>query len=295
MAMWLGASTGAIPKISAMGIPEYTFSNIEGLRRYVAVNGKALDEGGSKAQYHAVHGVPASVFDEIDGTGLAGARLRYDHDKSDLIIKLMPSLRHDAAHLILIKAIETRVLRMGLDEYKLYPTGSTMYKGNSGAKQGDSGVKPVPEREKESDWPTLVVECGVSENIRELQADSNWWLTNSKGDVKIVILVLVNLEGRTLAIEKRQLVADSTSPSTRIWSTQEFRAPAATARVDVSWDVTGTDFVVSGPLTIEFESILLRPSVPPEEDLVFTRQDLGKLAKMILSGLQQRPGTNAGH
>lgn len=33
----------------------------------------------------------------------------------------------------------------------------------------------------------------------------------------------------------------------------------------------------------------------PEEDLVFTRQDLAKLAKAILSGLQQRPGTNAGH
>lgn len=113
--------------------------------------------------------------------------------------------------------------------------------------------------------------------------------------MKIVILVLVNLEGRTLAIEKRQLVADSTSPLTQLWSTQEFRALAATARVDISWDVAGMDFVVSDPLTIEFESILLRPPVPPEEDLVFTRQDLGKLAKVILSGLQQRPGTNAGH
>lgn len=140
-------------------------------------------------------------------------------------------------------------------------------------------MKPVPEREDESDWPTLVVECGVSENIRELRADSNWWLTNSTGDVKIVMLVSVNLEGRTLAIEKRQLVADSTSASTRI---------------DISWDVTGTDFVVSDSLTIEFESILLRPPVLPEEDLVFTRQDLEKLAKAILSGLQRRPDTNTG-
>lgn len=76
-----------------------------------------------------------------------------------MIIKLMPSLRHDAAHLILVRAIETRASRMGLDEYELYPTGSATYKGNFGGKQGDSGVKPVPEPEKESDWPTLVVEC----------------------------------------------------------------------------------------------------------------------------------------
>ena len=178
---------------------------------------------------------------------------------------------------------------MGLDEYKLYPTGSVMYKGNSCRKQGDSGVKPVPERAKELDWPTLVVECGVSENIRDLRADSNWWLTDSKGDVKIVILVLMDLEGRALAIEKRQLVADSTSQPTQIWSTQEFCTPATTARFDISWDVAGANFVASDPLTIEFENILLRPPVLPEEDRVFTGRDLAKLAKAILSGLQQRP------
>lgn len=45
-----------------MEIPEYTFSNIEDLKKYVVVNGKALDEGGLKAQYHAVHRVPTSVL-----------------------------------------------------------------------------------------------------------------------------------------------------------------------------------------------------------------------------------------
>lgn len=68
-----------------------------------------------------------------------------------------------------------------------------------------------------SDWPTLVVE-----NIKQLLIDSNWWLINSKGDVKMVILVLMNLDSRTSLIEKRQFVTySSTSPScTLTWSSQ---------------------------------------------------------------------------
>lgn len=53
-------------------------------------------------------------------------------------------------------------LQMEVDEYKPFPTGSATYKGNTSGKQGDWGVKPVPERERETDWPTLVIECGIS-------------------------------------------------------------------------------------------------------------------------------------
>lgn len=155
-----------------MDMPEHTFSTAEDLKKYITTQARLHQGGKSPAQYHAVHSVPPSVFDNIDKNGLAGARLKYDYNTNDLIIKLMPSLRHDATHLILIKAIETRVLQMGVDEYRLFPTGSTTYKGNSSGKQGDSGVKPVPERKGESAWPTLVVECGVGENINQLRIDS---------------------------------------------------------------------------------------------------------------------------
>ena len=99
----------------------------------------------------------------------------------------------------------------------------------------------------------------------------------------------MNLDGRTLLIEKRQLVADSSSPPScpRIWSNQEFRKAATTARITISWDAERMNFLVSNELIIEFEHLFLKSPVAPEHDLVFTRQDLSKLAKAILSGLDQ--------
>lgn len=53
------------------------------------------------------------VFEDLDNTGLDSTRLQYDYDKNDLIIRLMPSLLHDAAHLLFIGAITTQIIQMG--------------------------------------------------------------------------------------------------------------------------------------------------------------------------------------
>lgn len=63
-------------------------------------------------------------------------------------------------------------------------------------------------------------------------------------------------------------------------------SPGGAVRVNV---------VVSNQLMIAFKDLLSRHPVPLEQGLVFNRQELEKLAKVILSSLQQRPDTNAGH
>lgn len=57
-----------------------------------------------------------------------------------------------------------------------------------------------------------------------------------------------------------------------------------TAHVEVFWDILGTSVAASGQLIIEFEDLLLRSPVPPEEDIVFSREDLQNLTTDILSG-----------
>lgn len=268
-------------------LPEDTFVSLKDLKRFVSNHGRALRKGISKQQFCVIHQVPVEVFEDLDKTGLDSTRLQYNYDKNDLIIKFMPSLEHDAAHLLFIKAIETQVIQMDLKHNKLYPTGTTTYKGKACGKQGDSGLKPIPERRKKTDWPTLVVECGVSENLRELRGDASWWLTNSNGDVRIAILVLINLESRSLMIEKWQLVAPSsepTEPSTRVCSRHGSAKPMMTAHVEVFWDIPRKNVVGSDQLIIEFEDLLLRSPVPPEEDIVFSREDLQNLTTDILSG-----------
>jgi hypothetical protein len=45
------------------------------------------------------------------------------------------------------------------------------------AKEDDGGVKPVHERARKSDWPTLVFGCGVSKSLSRLRIDGAWGLT----------------------------------------------------------------------------------------------------------------------
>ncbi|KAJ5561488.1 hypothetical protein N7461_000249 [Penicillium sp. DV-2018c] len=51
-------------------------------------------------------------------------------------------------------------------------------------------IQPIPGRSTK--WPTVTVEVGVSEFYPKLKADAEWWLTNSRGDVKLVIIVSVS-------------------------------------------------------------------------------------------------------
>lgn len=270
---------------------ELTFVGLEDLRTFVSRHERTLGKGLSKIQYCMIHQVPVEVFEDLDETGLDNTRLQYDYDRNDLIIRFMPSIEHDAAHLLFIKAIETQVIQMGVKHNKLYPTGSTTYRGKTCGKQGDSGLKPIPERRKKTDWPTLVVECGVSENLRELRGDASWWLTNSNGEVRVVVLVLLNLQSRVLVVELWKLMAPGPEPgesSTRVCSgRRDFTKTTMTAHVEVSWDISGKTAVASDPLVIDFEDLLLRAPLPPEKDIIFTREDLQNFTIDVLSGSEK--------
>src|SRR5699024_10678319 len=59
-------------------------------------------------------------------------------------------------------------------------------------KEGGSTYKNRRVRRNDEDWPSLVVEAGNTEkSLPRLKADMRWWAESSKGNVHIVILLLV--------------------------------------------------------------------------------------------------------
>jgi hypothetical protein len=84
--------------------------------------------------------------------------------------------------------------------------GDTVIIVNEDENDGAYGLaQPVPGRNPK--WPTVVVEVGVSESYRKLRADAQWWLTNSRSDVKLVIIVSVsrktpNIKFETVALDQ---------------------------------------------------------------------------------------------
>lgn len=55
-----------------------------------------------------------------------------------------------------------------------------------------------------------VVEAGVSESLPRLRQDASWWLANSAGMVRIVILLPVRKSAKRLVIEGWQLAPPGT-------------------------------------------------------------------------------------
>lgn len=97
----------------------------------------------------------------------------YNFQTKDLIIKLISGVSHEAAHLYLTLCIVAKITAMGLGPEKLYFQGSATFKGSSSSKQGDSAIKPSPERRMEADWhmgkphPTLARRSMVACQLRK--------------------------------------------------------------------------------------------------------------------------------
>jgi len=147
---------------------------------------------------------------------------------------------------------------MGLYE-EICRTNAANYKGKDKSKQGDAAWVPYVRLEK-GDWPTLVMECAVTQTKHNLDAACRWWLSESHGKVKIVIAIDVDRKERKLHIEvwKRGLVGSRYFLRGR---QEEEEGPV----VDYQFDISGED---SGgaELTLDFKSVMLRDPVNDDDE-----------------------------
>jgi len=83
---------------------------------------------------------------------------------------------------------------MGIPVEEYCPVGAGRFHGQNSSK-GDSAFKPYSLRPNDTDWPTIVIESGVS--------DADWWLRKSESQVKIVIIISVKRAPPVVQIESR--------------------------------------------------------------------------------------------
>jgi hypothetical protein len=54
----------------------------------------------------------------------------------------------------------------------------------------------------EDEWPSFVIEVGVSESLAMLRRDAAFWITNSDGKTRIVILLSIDRRDRQILVER---------------------------------------------------------------------------------------------
>lgn len=185
----------------------------------------------------------------------------------------------------------TRILRIKLAEMKvrksdLIETGSAIFQGNQNSKRADSGFKPSRHRPGES-WPTLVIECAVSESLERLRGDGSRWLQNSEApqDVKIALLFRATKADRRIHIEMWE-ISDVPNPlASRAHPHPHKPSPTKIHELDIIGDDATCD-VIGAPLTLDFEKIFLREPRQGQGDIVFNIRDLKAYAANVWRGIE---------
>ncbi|KAG0638774.1 hypothetical protein HOY80DRAFT_905877 [Tuber brumale] len=187
----------------------------------------------------------------------------------------MPGWTHETASTMFSSMIGGKSVGMGL-QFEFVGTGSRTITAPAGRKEGDSTFCPFELRQPPQSWPTLVVESGASQSLGRLVVDSHWWLENSGGDVKIVILISVSETTRHIHFEKWEMVTTPDARVTRANPNPSRAIPTKTHELDITGDaVTGT------PLRLEFEKIMLRQPCAGEGDMIFDTELLKRFAATI--------------
>ncbi|GFF43317.1 LOW QUALITY PROTEIN: hypothetical protein IFM46972_07164 [Aspergillus udagawae] len=116
-------------------------------------------------------------------------------------------------------------------------------------------------------WPTAVIESGFSQSISSLASVPRWWLTDSKGDVKIVLIILISQIRREISVE----IAEPSK-----------KGGGVTQRVVISQLTAQGQIRISGaPLVLHFGRVFLRPAGPNEGDIEFGTGDLERIASKV--------------
>jgi hypothetical protein len=270
--------------------PIYRFTGIPDLRKHVRLQSDTLLAGRTSQQYLVFLGVTKKDLARIDRQRASiGKHTRMTHytDLDLLIIKLMPSAEHETVHIALSDEVNHKLEGMGLPRRSLVGLGATTCVGHNSSKEGDSTYKPRC-RDRKVDCPTIVFEAGLFKSLAGLRTDAQWWLTNSRGEVKIVIVISIVPDERSLRIEQWCMsLPTRPKPATRAFSNANSPlVPMSIQELTVIQNppippLPGTipTYAVTGaPLTLEFEKLLLRAPVPPEGNVILTVADLQAFA-----------------
>lgn len=146
-------------------------------------------------------------------------------------------------------------------------------------------MKPIPSRHLTTDWPTLVFESGLPEPLSRLRTDAKWWLTNSSGQVKIIILIDIDLDAQKPHIERWGMLHPPASrPLTRAAVAANNSVPTKVAEISIIQDIVTA--VSDVPLVLSFDDIFLQPPGPAEGDFVFSTNDLQNWSSSVWAGLE---------
>ncbi|CAK9190315.1 unnamed protein product [Sphagnum troendelagicum] len=269
-----------------MGYPNISptpFTNLVAFKRICLARSNRLVEGTQTLQYLAFTNVSQESLDEIDRTReerrgwLPRMTILYDGREEILIVKLIVGVMHEGVGTEFHSMLEAK-FRLLHVRSSLSGTGSGRFGRRGGrSKEADIGYKPRS-RPMIDDWPSFVVEIGVSESLAMLRRDAAFWITNSDGRTRIVIVLSINQRDRQILVEQWEEV-----PRIRPnWSTANYsRIPRLIQSLTLNAGVDYADPPLEIPAEKLFDGL---PQNLSGGEFLFTPDNLNEFNTSIWEG-----------
>jgi len=231
-----------------------------------------------------------------DRREMPGFRLFYLADHKLLMVTI-PTGQHERIHSYLDDSVVDQLRGMNITRDEWIGSGSqtshSKRPGASGSVQGDS-TRMTESRVERNSWPTLVIEVGHALPLNGLRLKMRWWFLASSHEAKIVLLAKLYRHLRLIRVEKWR---ERPYHRTGATMTRAAAAPSAVypyldqwVEIQMAPGITETDparlnpasHVVASdgprPLRLEFDALLDCQQGPGQGDILFTVQDMQRLA-----------------
>ncbi|OOF95831.1 hypothetical protein ASPCADRAFT_405533 [Aspergillus carbonarius ITEM 5010] len=251
--------------------PPKTFTNLTDVNKAIRTKVEKL-QAKDVTQYISYKHVSPQKFTWIDEHRdqlECKVRFAYYPDISTMIIKI-PTREHEITHTNIGETVTIQIRNMGIPRDEYLALGATIYVGPTASKKESDAAWINPTlRPKHDDWPFLVMEVGVSESLSRLRQDVAWWISNSRGQVRIVLLIQVTRSSKRIVLEK-YIPKEAVYPRTRARAAlPPVYVPDLVSTTTVNHGVS-PPVVTGGRMVLEFEKVIGRPPIAPEEDIELT-------------------------
>ena len=129
-----------------------------------------------------------------------------------------------------------------------------------------------------NNFPSFVIEVGVSESLNELRADAEFWLFNTRNDCRMVLLLAVNRTSRWMVFG---LYERGTVPGRITGNTPNPPPVPAATLCQPQIVLQHSDGAIGPPdLNIPLASLFDAGTLPPGlagQNIVFNAQELGDI------------------
>jgi len=251
-----------------------------------------VKSGSAKEYFLYFHGVTHDHLPELDREYYESnlqctVLLTTENSLQALICRILPGGKHRTLMLNLCTEIRFKIAAIPGHAYDSIDSfgGKRFFLGNLRSKEGFETLGPETQIAS-SVWPPVVIEFGSSEGLDFLHLDAEWWLINSTGGARLVILIQLMTDPFALRIECWAMAAPPSHTGTRH---PPIGAPTCVQLFNI--DANGVVTSTSPGLCIPYSSLFNEPN-ENAQDVVFTNDELSSFALRMFDLMNRKVGNS---